>query len=447
MQNLLNVAYNAVEKHKDMVLAAERYIWEHAESGYREWETHAYMKEKFESFGYTVTEMDNIPGFYADIDTGREGPCMGLFAEMDGLIIPTHPESVKETGAVHACGHHCQCAALLGVAAALKEDGALDGLCGKIRLMVVPAEELIEIDFRHDLQEKGIIRYMGGKVEFMYRGVLDGVDLAMMVHTDSCRGFYANTGSDGCFIKQAQFIGRGAHAGGSPHKGINALYAANNAMQAANALRETFRDHEAVRFHPIITAGGSSVNAIPDDVRVESYLRAASLEVLDKENAKLNRAFAGSAAAMGCRLELRDEQGYAPRHNDPLMRDFCEEIACTLLPREDVEFETKWATGCSDMGDVQSIMPAIHPYAGGAIGHSHSAEYFIDNPYLACVMSAKLQMGTIISMLSGDATNAKKVIAKAGPYPTIPEYLAALDKRNMHREVVSYQEDGSIRLL
>ena len=46
----------------------------------------------------------------------------------------------KETGCVHACGHHCQSATLLGIAAVLKEPGALDGLCGSVRLMAVPAE-------------------------------------------------------------------------------------------------------------------------------------------------------------------------------------------------------------------------------------------------------------------------------------------------------------------
>lgn len=46
--------------------------------------------------------------------------------------------------------------------------------------------------------------------------------------------------------------------GGSPEKGINALYAATTAMTAANALRETFLDNEHIRFHPIITEGGAA---------------------------------------------------------------------------------------------------------------------------------------------------------------------------------------------
>ena len=37
--------YQAVEKHKDMILEAERHIWKNPEPGYREWKTHAYLKE------------------------------------------------------------------------------------------------------------------------------------------------------------------------------------------------------------------------------------------------------------------------------------------------------------------------------------------------------------------------------------------------------------------
>ena len=87
---------------------------------------------------------------------------------MDGLIVRSHPAADPKTGAVHACGHCGQGAALLGIAAALKEPGALDGLSGSIRLMIVPAEEMIQLGFREELRQKGIVGYMGGKVEFMH---------------------------------------------------------------------------------------------------------------------------------------------------------------------------------------------------------------------------------------------------------------------------------------
>ena len=172
-----------VEKHHELILNSLDYIWKNPETGYKEWKTHAYMEAAFRKLGYELTLAGNIPGFTAEIDTGKEGPTIAVFGEMDALICGTHPEADAQTGAVHSCGHCAQTAALIGLAAALKEEGALDGLCGKIRLVTVPAEELIEVEYREELRKQGIIKYFGGKPEFMRRGLLDGVDMAFMIHT------------------------------------------------------------------------------------------------------------------------------------------------------------------------------------------------------------------------------------------------------------------------
>ncbi len=442
----MTALFQTVEEHKERILAAERYIWEHPEPGYREWTTHAYMKAQFEELGYQVTEAGNIPGFYTDLDTGRPGPKIAIFAEMDSLIIPSHPEAAKDTGYVHACGHNCQCAAMLGVAAAFRQPHALDGLSGSIRLILVPAEELIELNFRRSLKEQGIIRYFGGKQEFMYRGILDGVAMSMMVHTAK-EGLRCMKGSNGCVIKEAAFLGKSAHAGGAPQNGINALYAANLGMQAANALRETFMDQDRIRFHPIITQGGDSVNAIPDHVAVESYLRGATVEAIGEENQKVNRAFAGAAAAMGCRLQLRDLHGYSPRLNDPGMKQVCGEVARMLVPEEQVTINEVWTTGCSDMGDVSCVMPALHPHVGGAIGAGHSPQYQIADPYLACVVSAKWQVGMAALFLQEDAKRAKQVLQEGRQdYPAIPAFLASLDRMSRTWDAVTYEEDGTVKI-
>ena len=80
----------------------------------------------------------------------------------------------------HCCGHHAQGAALLGVAAALQAPGALEGLCGSIRLMAVPAEEMIQLAFREELRKRR--DSLSGQSGILYRGYFDGVDLALMVH-------------------------------------------------------------------------------------------------------------------------------------------------------------------------------------------------------------------------------------------------------------------------
>ena len=447
METVYKRLIEEIEEKKQIILDAERYVWKHPEAGYKEWKTHAYLKEQFEKLGYTVTELGNIPGFYADVETGRPGPRVAVFGEMDALIIPGHPECDPETGAVHACGHNCQVAGLLGVAIGLKAPHALDDLSGSIRLIAVPAEELIDVEFRRELKKQGKIRYFGGKLELIYRGVLDDVDMAMMVHASGSQCVSINKGSNGCIVKKATFIGVSAHAGGSPHNGRNALYAATCAINAANALRETFKDADHIRFHPIITAGGSVVNAIPDNVVVESYIRGATMDAIKDANEKINRAFAGAAASMGCRVILEDQHGYAPRFNDPNFTEVYRKAALQVLPEEKVKVNQNFGTGCSDMGDVSTLMPTIHPYAGGAIGSGHGTDYYIQDPVLATVTSAKMQVCILALLLKDNAAEARNIVAnKQVVYHSREEYLAAIDSLSETVDAVRYREDGSIVL-
>ena len=448
MKKSLDAILQAVEAHQDTILAAERYIWKNPETGFKEWKTHAYLKSKYEELGYTVTEAGNIPGFWTEVDTGRPGPRIALFGELDALIIPAHPECDPETGVVHACGHHCQSAALLGVAAALKMPGVLDGLCGSIRLIAVPAEESEELDFRKQLKKQGVIRYLTGKPEFMSRGALDGVDMAIIIHTAVDEtGLVCGAGSNGVILKEATFWGVGAHSAGSPHMGINALHAATCALHATGALRETFPDGDHVRFHPIITKGGDAISTIPDRVVVESYIAASSLEAIARENLKINRAFAGAAAAMGAKVTLEDQHGYAPMSDDPTLKALLYQVGVEILGEENLHFNSAWGSGCSDMGDVSCVMPVIHPEIGGASGTDHSKDYYISDPVMACVVNAKLQCALVVRLLENDGAEARRVRANARQdYPTIPEYLAKIDALCIDQQAVVYDEERGARL-
>ncbi|MBQ5760150.1 MAG: amidohydrolase, partial [Clostridia bacterium] len=309
MTNRQELIVKNVDQNKQMILDAERWLWAHPQTGYTEWEANGYLTEKFEALGYELHQAGNIPGFYTDVKTGKPGPTLAIFGELDALDIANHPESVN--GMTHCCGHHAQAAALLGIAAALKEPGALDGLCGTIRLIAVPAEEMIQLAFREDLRKQGVIGYMGGKVEFMARGILDGVDIAMMVHggaagPDEAFDFTCGHGMNGCMAKTIKFKGKSSHAGGAPHLGVNAQYAAMLGLQACNDLRETFQEKDTVRFHPIMMGVNVAVNIIPDEMKIESYVRGGSIEAMKRENKKINRALTGAALAMGAGVELCD---------------------------------------------------------------------------------------------------------------------------------------------
>ena len=438
----------ALEKHRGLVLDALDYIWKNPETGYKEWKTHAYLEEAFAKLGYELTLAGDIPGFTAMVDTGREGPTVAVFGEMDALICENHPECDPETGAVHSCGHCAQAAALLGMAAALKEPGVLDEMCGKILLVVVPAEELIEVEYRQELRKKGVIRYFGGKPEFLSRGLLDDVDISMMIHTGTGKPNHGGMGkgSNGCIAKTITFQGVSAHAGGAPHLGVNALYAANLALNAINALRETFQDSDHIRVHPIITAGGDAVNAIPDTVKMESYIRGASMEAIMTVNRKVNRATAAAAAAMGAKVHLEDQPGYCPRIYDVKLNETMEEAMGEML--ESVSYDREsWAGGCSDIGDMGMLMPMIHPHIGGASGKSHGNDYYIADPDSACVKSALVQLVFLEKILGNGAKIAKESIENYKPtFASKEEYFACMDKLALDQDAVIYGEDGSVTL-
>lgn len=430
----------AVEKYTDLMIEAEKYIWKHPETGYKEYKTSAYMEQNFIKLGYDIVKAKDITGFYTMVDTGREGPTVLVLAELDSVICFSHPACDKETGAVHACGHHCQCSALLGIAGALKEKGVLDELCGKIKLCAVPAEELLEIEYRANLIKDGVIKYLGGKSEFMSRGYFDDVDMAIMVHTGGSVG--VGDGHIGCIAKKITYKGKASHAGGAPWEGKNALYAATNGLSMANALRETFRDEDKIRFHPIITQGGQMVNAIPDDVKIESYVRGKTYEAIWDCNKRINRALIGSALAIGGNIEIQDFPGYAPEINDKNLKDLVISSARLALG---VECNIGGlSSGSTDMGDLSCVMPTVQPHSAGARGLGHGNDYEIVDVKKATVDSAKLQIGVLYLLLKDGAQNAKKVIAEFKPrFASKKEYFDYVSKIFSNGDRIEYNSNDT----
>jgi len=436
----------AVEKYRALILDAERYVWQNPETGYKEVKTSKYMAEKFESLGYKLTYAEGITGFYTRIDTGREGPEVLVLGELDSIICPAHKDADPVTGAVHSCGHNVQCAALLGVAAALTDEKVLSELSGAIRLCAVPAEELLEIEYRTKLKAEGKIKYFGGKSEFLHRGYFDGVDLAFMVHAS--KSYCATKGSVGCITKTINYKGVASHAGGSPQLGKNALYAATCGINAVNAIRETFVENDRIRIHPIITNGGDMVNAIPADVKLESYVRGYTFEAIADANKKMNRALVGAAISLGNNIEITDAPGYSPLINSEEMLKVVGEAAEMAIPEENYEYKDVIGTGCTDMGDLSCIMPAVHPYSGGTGGHSHGSDYEVCDPEVACVKNAKWQMAMLKILLGNGAARAKEIVANFKPmFESKEAFLEYQDSLNRSGERVTYREDGTVEAI
>src|ERR671935_40893 len=213
------------------------------------------------------------------------------------------------------------------------------------------------------------------------------------------------------------------HAGGGPHMGVNALYAAQVGLTAVNAIRETFRDEDTIRVHPIITHGGSQVNVIPGEVRLETYVRGRTVDAILDAQKKVDRAFKAGALALGAKVEIETLPGYMPMTCDGTMARRYRENAAALVGAESFR-QIGHRTGSTDMGDLSMVMPILHPYVGGAVGSGHGADFKIVDPQLAYVTNAKALAAMAVDMLAEGAAGARDVLKSARPPMTREQYLA-----------------------
>jgi len=106
-----------------------------------------------------------------------------------------------------------------------------------------------------------------------------------------------------------------------------------------------------------------------------------------------------------------------------------------------------WGTGCTDMGDVSCAIPAIHPYACGAVGTGHGSDYYIVDPIRACVESAKFQTAFACTLLENGGEKAYEIKKNAKlRFNSIKEYLEAIDAMFFDKDVVEYTEDGDVKV-
>ena len=425
-QELKQRACAAIDRRKADIVGVARQILNHPEPGFREVKTAQLVADQFAALGIPYRSGLALTGVKGRISGGGgPGPRLALIGELDSLIVNEHPHADPDTGAAHACGHHCQIGMLLGAAIGLNQPQVLSQLSGRIALIAVPAEEYIEIEYRDELRRQGKIEFLGGKPELVKLGEFDDVNLAMMIHTTSTteEGQLCISGTNnGTLAKKIRFIGKGSHAGGSPHLGINALNAASLALSAIHYNRETFRDEDSIRVHPIITKGGEAVSAVPADVRMETFVRGKSLDAIMDANTKVDRALKAGALAVGGEVVIQTIPGYLPLRQNGEMAEVFRANANALVGEENVG-QTQHRGGSTDMGDLSYLMPAIHPYVGGATGIGHGADYVVQDYGLAVITAAKALAATAIDLLADGAAAGGGIVGRHRPEMTRQEYL------------------------
>lgn len=426
-EELKKAACEAIDKNKEKIIAFGDSIFAEPELGYKEVKTSKKFQTLLDELGFDHQDNVALTGVISN-HKGKESKLkVALMGELDAVIVPAHPCADAQTGAAHACGHHCMLAGLAGVAYALHDTDIMEELSGDIALMAVPSEEFVELEYRNKLREEGKISFLGGKQEFVKLGVMDDVDVMVMQHTQSThdKTIKANAGShaNGFVGKLVKYTGKEAHAGGAPFDGINALNAAEIGLMAIHAQRETFRDEDHIRVHPIITKGGDLVNIVPSDVRIETYVRGARVEAILDASQKVNRSLEAGAYAVGAQCEITELPGYLPVVCHEPLAELMYKNLCQLIGDEKVECISGSSGGSTDAGDISHLLPTVHAYIGGAIGGAHCPDFAIEDKELAYITAAKALIMTAIDLLADGAETGIAVKESFKPVMTKEEYL------------------------
>ena len=416
----------AIEKRLEDIRAIGLSIAEEPELGYKEVKTSAKVQEAFDRLGIAYETGFGVTGVKARLAGAGHRRTVALLGELDAIVCREHPMSDPVTGAAHCCGHNVQIANLVAVAMAVKDVDAMKYLGGDLVLFAVPAEEYVEIEYRNKLREEKKIEFLGGKAQIIAEGGFDDVDMALQMHVDPAThpegNFQVGNTSNGFIGKLITFRGKAAHAAGAPDKGVNALNACMMGVMGVNAIRETFREDDCVRFHPIINSGGDLVNVIPDYVKMESYVRASNLPAMKDVNARINRALQAGAMALGAECDIHDLAGYLPMKPDENFRAVLRANAQKIFGAEFVT-EGEHAAGSTDMGDVSHLMPVVHPWVGCVSGVLHGANYRLTDEKTAFTKTPQVLASTIVDLLWDDAAEAERICAAHKPELTKAEYL------------------------
>ena len=228
---------------------------------------------------------------------------------------------------------------------------------------------------------------------------------------------------NGFTVKLINYKGKAAHAGAAPFEGVNALNAAMLGLMAMHAQRETFRDEDHIRVHPIITKGGDIVNTVPADVRLETYVRGSNTDAIMSASEKVNRAFRAGGDAVGAGCEIIELPGYLPVVQCEPLNDLMFEELKALVGDEVMKVCPGFGGGSTDQGDVSHLMPSIQSYFAGVSGGLHSKDFCMKDKELTMLTAAKAMLCLVIELLYDGAAAGKKVKEGFKPVLTKEQYL------------------------
>lgn len=339
-----------LKKAKEMepeIVENRHYLHRHAELSYEERETTAFLVSELEKMGIPVVNFEDYTGCIAVIEGAKPGKTLLLRADIDALPIEEKSGvefSSVHPGVMHACGHDCHAAMLLGAARLLWE--SRETLAGRVKLLFQAAEEVFV-----------------GSHYYVDRGYLEDVDAAMGVHVWPTAEQGTAVVLDGPVMASCDnFVltvkGVSAH-GSTPNEGKDAIVAASAIICAL----QTVVSRENSPIAPLaVTVGkvrsGTQFNIVADTAVLEGTVRTYSSQTRDLAEASIRRIVQGTAMAMGCEAHLEYKRLEPPVcNNDPHLNRIAREAARTVFGENGLAKGAP-ATGSEDFSYIMEYIPS-----------------------------------------------------------------------------------------
>ena len=307
--------YMNIQDYTEELIELRHHFHQHPELALQEVDTSAYIRRYLEKLGYEIKPVEPT-GLIAELPCLRDRKkVIVLRAEMDALPIQEQTglsyASVNE-GCMHACGHDFILAAALMLTKIVADES--EKFPVRIRFLFEPAEEIGE-----------------GAKRMLRAGALDDpkADVFLMFHyaADMTLGMAVHQGQASSMINSMQIHvhGKSSHWC-EANKGIDAIYAAAQIVNAIHDLNENFgKKHPDAGKYIIGTGtihGGEYTNIIADHVVLNGNIRAVHEETYMALEQELERYLQKIEQQTGTqiRMEFPKDPVYAFANDDELVR-------------------------------------------------------------------------------------------------------------------------------
>jgi amidohydrolase len=373
---------------EDKVIGWRREIHRHPELSNREVRTGRLIAAHLGRLGMPYETQVAYTGVVGLLDTGRPGPVVALRADMDALPVTEEVDlpfaskelstyNGQEVGVMHACGHDCHVAILMGVAELLT--GMREALRGQVKFIFQPAEEGPPADEE------------GGAALMIKQGVLDNprpeVIFGLHVYSGVETGKIAyRPGPTMASADRVRIVVRGSQTHGAlPWRGIDPIVVASQIVMALQTIVSRRVD---VTLEPAVVSigsirGGVRDNIIPDEVEMLGTMRTFDEKMRTDIQERIRTIVEHVARSAGATGEVVFDNPYPVTFNDLALT---ERVLPTLraVAGESNVFLTQKITGYEDFSYYQQHIPGFFYFLGitppGTVrpAPNHSPRFFVD---------------------------------------------------------------------